>query len=537
MNYEAMRNFARLVVYIGGLITVGCTLIFVFPSRLLANVPAARDPGVQHTDVTNSASCPNSTKPPFDPAPIEKLSAAKLLLFCAGLKEFRKADTYADDGLGPTMNLDSCMGCHAYPTTGGSSPPHTVGNPQLLFLRLNPTSKNVAPSFITADGPVREARFIRTPSNTPDGGVHAIFTVAGLPGAEKCKLAQPDFQKEQRKKNVIFRIPTPLFGTGLIEQIEDREIRQNLGKNSAVQYGADYGLKSFSIKKGHLNSFKEGHVAAFRESVTRSKSTRKNTGEINSSDNDGTIARFGWKAQNKSLLVFAGEAYNVEMGISNELFETERNETSECQSSNKQVPNDTTDPDKLACAIIKSNEPKSMDCDDTDPKKVLAARYDAYSDIEKFAAFIRYLAPPRPSSEVPGGAVSIGHGREIFKSIGCANCHTPELHTSTHSAGGPQPVRLFSDLALHDMGSRLADGVTQGRAGPRDFRSAPLWGLSGREFLLHDGRATNLIDAINSHYSKGIPEKGGSEANDVVRLFKSLAPDRQQDLLNFLRSL
>jgi CxxC motif-containing protein (DUF1111 family) len=81
------------------------------------------------------------------------------------------------------------------------------------------------------------------------------------------------------------------------------------------------------------------------------------------------------------------------------------------------------------------------------------------------------------------------------------------------------------------MGTNLADGVSQGGAGPDQFRSAPLWGLGQRIFFLHDGRTTDLVDAIKEHASSG------SEANAVISNFKQLTPQQQQDLLNFLRSL
>jgi CxxC motif-containing protein (DUF1111 family) len=81
------------------------------------------------------------------------------------------------------------------------------------------------------------------------------------------------------------------------------------------------------------------------------------------------------------------------------------------------------------------------------------------------------------------------------------------------------------------MGTNLADGVSQGVAGPDEFRSAPLWGLGQRIFFLHDGRTKDLIDAIRQHASLG------SEANGVINNYNQLSPQRQQDLLNFLRSL
>ena len=94
-----------------------------------------------------------------------------------------------------------------------------------------------------------------------------------------------------------------------------------------------------------------------------------------------------------------------------------------------------------------------------------------------------------------------------------------------------QPVRLFSDLLLHHMGNRLADGITQGAAAADEFRTAPLWGAGQRVFFLHDGRTSNLIEAVTEHAGFG------SEANQVVRNFQGLSASDQQDLINFLRSL
>ncbi len=117
--------------------------------------------------------------------------------------------------------------------------------------------------------------------------------------------------------------------------------------------------------------------------------------------------------------------------------------------------------------------------------------------------------------------------------IGCLTCHTETLTTgfSTTAALNQQTVHLFSDLAVHHMGSGLADGITQGNAGPDQFRSAPLWGLGQRIFFLHDGRTSDLMQAILAHQSTG------SEANTVIRNFQNLTPAQQQNLLSFLRSL
>jgi CxxC motif-containing protein (DUF1111 family) len=125
--------------------------------------------------------------------------------------------------------------------------------------------------------------------------------------------------------------------------------------------------------------------------------------------------------------------------------------------------------------------------------------------------------------------------------VGCALCHTPALTTGPAIASGSyvlpsaalsnQQANLFSDLLVHHMGVRLADGITQGAAGPDEFRTAPLWGVGQRIFFLHDGRTRDLIQAILDHASPG------SEANQVVHNFQALGAADQQDLINFLRSL
>jgi CxxC motif-containing protein (DUF1111 family) len=205
-------------------------------------------------------------------------------------------------------------------------------------------------------------------------------------------------------------------------------------------------------------------------------------------------------------LLFSGEAYNVEMGITSELFQTERDETPSCQFT--KVPNTVTN---------------------TDADTPL----EAISAIEKFAFFQRFLAPPTQSPDKPGGSHSIGRGRTLFTSIGCALCHTPMMRTGDSTVGALRNrlVNLYSDLLVHDMGDGLADGVSQGQAGPREFRSAPLWGLGQRIFFLHDGRTKNLVEAIQEHASTG------SEANGVIRNYNNLRESQQQDILNFLRSL
>jgi hypothetical protein len=152
---------------------------------------------------------------------------------------FTEVDGVAN-GLGPRFNLNSCSGCHAFPAVGGSSP---YTNPQVTRAATM-APKNRIPYFLSLHGPVREVRFVKNPDGTRDGGVHGIFTISGRPDRPSgCNISQPDFSNTS---NMGFRIPTPVFGNGLIESISDAAIRQNLAEDPSGQK-SQKGSKDVSI--------------------------------------------------------------------------------------------------------------------------------------------------------------------------------------------------------------------------------------------------------------------------------------------------
>jgi len=155
--------------------------------------------------------------------PLPGLTNAELALFQAGVAAFGEVEA-VPNGLGPRFNFDSCGGCHAQPATGGTSP---SGNPQVA-VATKAGAMNIVPSFITLNGPVREVRFKFKTDGKRDGGVHNLYTIAGRTDAPGCVLTQPDFKREAARENLIFRIPTPVFGAGLIEEIADATILANL---------------------------------------------------------------------------------------------------------------------------------------------------------------------------------------------------------------------------------------------------------------------------------------------------------------------
>jgi CxxC motif-containing protein (DUF1111 family) len=321
-------------------------------------------------------------------------------------------------------------------------------------------ARNKIPHFITQTGPIREARFINNHDGTSDGGVHDLFVITGRKDAPGCNIAQPDFDKALKDRNIIFRIPTPTFGLGLVEATPDDNLQDVFDRQH-----------KFPGISGHFNR----------------------TG------NDGTITRFGWKAQNKSLLIFSGEAYNVEQGVTNEAFPNERDDTPSCQFN--ATPEDHTTP-----AVS--------------------------SDITLFAAFMSMLAPPMPTPAITLASINTPTGAQLIKAVGCTGCHIEKQTAGKGTiTGGSVDYHPFSDFAVHKMGEGLEDNITQGNAAGDEFRTAPLWGVGQRLFFLHDGRATDLVQAIEAHASPG------SEANAVIDAYRHLPPAQKQALINYLRSL
>ena len=271
-------------------------------------------------------------------------------------------------------------------------------------------------------------------------------------------------ERVPREANVVAqRQSTPLFGLGLIEAIPDATILQGV-RATPVD-----GVK--------------GRASMVADIAT----------------GQSLVGRFGWKAQQATLLSFAGDAYLNEMGITSRLFPIEN------------APNGNLE-------LLKKLDRVADPEDQFDPA---AGKYG----IDKLADFMRLLSPPPP---LPITA-STGFGGKIFVDIGCAQCHTPMLTTGPSSipALNGQRVMLFSDLLLHDMGS-LGDGIGQGTATGQEMKTAPLWGLRNSGPYLHDGRAATVEDAIRAH---------DGEATNSRDRYRRLSPDQKSLLAQFLMSI
>lgn len=224
-------------------------------------------------------------------------------------------------GLGPRFNHNSCAGCHAYPTAGGSSPAY---NPQIDVAVLH-GAHNVVPPFITARGPVRVARFVQKSDGTPDGGVHPLFVISGRADAPGCNIAQPDFAAALAANNVVFRIPTALYGLGLVEATPDANLRTAFDAQAELK-------KSLGVD----GRFHERH---------------------------GTIARFGWKAHIATLVEFAGEALSVEHGVTNKIFPNEDEDESIAACRFQKAPEESGSLESSAAFTRLLAPPKTVSSD------------------------------------------------------------------------------------------------------------------------------------------------------------------------------
>jgi len=262
---------------------------------------------------------------------------------------------------------------------------------------------------------------------------------------------------------VARRLSTPLYGLGLIEAIPDETLIANAERQKAL------GLNGVP-----------------------SLVTDPASGKVR-------VGRFGWKAQQATLLAFSADAFVNEMGITNRLFPSEN------------APNGNV---ALLARFDRVADPE----DPVDP-------VTGKGDIDVVADFMRYLAPP-PSVQFTQTALQ---GRATFEQIGCSGCHTPQMSTGANEvqALNFKALFLYSDLLLHDMGS-LGDGIAQGTAGTRDMKTAPLWGLRARAPYLHDGRAGTVDQAIRLH---------DGEAATVRDAYQALNAAQRQQVLEFLGAI
>ncbi len=410
--------------------------------------------------------------------PIPGLNSEETTTFNDGSTNFTTVFA-VPQGLGPQFDENQCSSCHIQPAVGGSGPAAPATNPLFSVYQLDGAT-NTMPSFESTTGPILVPRFpYMSDLKTPDDTVHQLFTITGRSDATGCSIQQPNFTQAESENNIAYHQPLPTFGDGFLEFIENSTLTANMTTECASQ--STYGICGTASISGH----------------------------------DGSVNRLGWKAQWRGLNFASGEEMNVQMGVTNEYFPAELNQTTGCDFN--PVPESATN--------FSNSIPEDQ----------------FTGDPERLAIFMRFLAPPTPAKFNSQATT----GQTEFNTIGCQLCHTESFTTPTSPfpAMSQKTITPYTDLLLHHMGNCLADGVTMGAAAGDMFRTPALWGAGKRMFFLHDGRTSDLLTAILDHsdtYCTGGLGKTGyqaSEADIVISNFEGLSPQYQQDILDFIRSL
>jgi CxxC motif-containing protein (DUF1111 family) len=350
-------------------------------------------------------------------------------------------------GLGPVFNARACADCHQNPVSGGAS--------QFTELRVGHTDANgnfVNPTIPIDDGAssISGRSLINDRAVVPEAQEH-------VPEAENIRT---------------LRAALNTLGDGFVEAIDDNTLTSIAAQQVQATHGKIHG---------------EAIAVPVLESPGQNR-----------------IGRFGWKDQHSSLLSFIGDAYLMEMGVTNRLRPVDETTIGKVTADPEDVP------DNLGLA-----------------------------DIDHFAQFVRGTKAPPRDAELAASADAQA-GQALFEKIGCSVCHIQSITTAppgalidggtfaVPAALGDKIIHPYSDFLLHDI--KTGDGIVQ--AGPQDtankLRTAPLWGLRMRPRFMHDLRSLTLEGAIERH-------KG--EAEEVTERFFDLSEAQQKQLFTFLNSL
>jgi CxxC motif-containing protein (DUF1111 family) len=364
-------------------------------------------------------------------SPLPDLTGDQLALFERGSAVFQIEFT-PENGLGPLFNATGCAGCHENPVVGGAGSNDPAEEGEDIETHATALNGGVCDDLAAVGGQVLQQQV--TPALQAALGIDAE---PDLPGATASgRRTTPD-----------------VFGFGLLDAVPDAEIL-------ALADPFDGNGDGISGRAHRMP--------------------------------DGSVGRFGRKAQEARLSAFNSGAFMMEMGISN--------------------------PGQLVEQTVGGN-PLPDGVDPTPEPEV------SQEDLDAADAFVHLLAPPKPEGLDLLGVI----GKLAFLNIGCASCHVPALVTGPNrvSALSLKVVPAYTDLLLHDMGSALAD-ICLGDAAAAEFRTEPLMGLRFGTAFLHDGRASTIGQAIVLH---------GGEATRARNRFLGLGVLQRAALLRFLRTL
>ncbi len=379
------------------------------------------------------------------------------------------------DGLGPLFNRVSCSACHVRDGRGRPPVPGETKLKSMLFrLSIPGKAPDGGPKPHPTYGGQLQDRAIQ--SIQPEAAVIITYTTIHGKYADGTTytLRKPNYQFTNLAYgpiglNTLYspRVAPPVHGLGLLETVSQKAILALADPNDKNKDGIS-GRPNYvwdAVNKKH------------------------------------SLGRFGWKANQPSLLQQAAGAANGDIGITTNLLPKDHVTSTQARH-------------------IKSPDGGNPEMSD--------------AQLKKLVFYLRTLAVPAQRNV---NDKTVKRGRALFTSIGCASCHTPQLKTARHPSIpqlSNQTIYPYTNLLLHDMGEQLADNRPDYKATGREWRTPPLWGIgltktvNGHTFFLHDGRARNLTEAILWH--------AGEAANSQKQFVNLPQPDRHA-LIRFLNSL
>ena len=416
--------------------------------------------------------------------PVQGLSHEQLQKFKAGEKQFRAPWVVfpllgGEWGLGPTFLANSCVGCHLQ---GGRGRTNDAGDAvvfqQLLRLSLPGEGADGGPKPHPHYGDQLQVFAVNVGLKENLKPAEAELIIEWIPEV----VTLGDGSKVELRKPKI-RIEKPNFGE------IGSEVMTSLRNTQAV-----YGM-------GYLEAVSEADILA----IAKAQQAQGLNGRPNYVRDDinkrVSLGRFGWKANQPSIKQQIAAAFHGDMGVTSSLYIEEN-----CPEIQK------------ACrAMPPGNKPELLDY--------------AWDELTFWSVAVDAPAPRNTDSDI------FKRGKDLFEKAQCHSCHLPELKTSTYPLMPHIANKTFSaytDMLLHDMGEYLADGRPDFKAGPRDWRTAPLWGLgvsaqvNGSTNLLHDGRARNVLEAILWH---------GGEAKKSRDAFSGFSKEEREALITFVNSI
>ena len=445
---------------------------------------AATDAKPGRTNLLGGQATIVNTTPNAFGQPIPGLEREQELMFFVGNSFFNQnwvtapASTTARDGLGPFFNARSCAGCHF--KDGRGKPPVEVGEVSGLLIRLGMPGKDAHGAPLPE--PVYGTQFQDNAvlGVEPEGTLKIEYeeVTESYPDGTPYSLRKPTYTLENLAYGPLSeevalspRVANQMIGLGLLEAIPDESLLDS----------ADPDDKNDDDISGRVNEVWD--VQQERMSV----------------------GRFGWKAEQPSILQQAAAAFSADIGITTDVFPDEGCAIAQTECLNVQSGGET------------AGEPEIPE-----------------DDLRKLVLYSSTLAvPAQRNADDP----QVIRGQTLFDQANCTACHTSTQQTGEHPtipALSNQTIHPFTDLLLHDMGEGLADDLSDFTATGREWRTPPLWGIglfetvNGHTNYLHDGRARNLEEAVLWH---------GGEAQGSKEKFMNLTKGERGALLAFLGSL